>query len=227
MKPFYSILFSCAFASSAGATVLATPPSPMMQGGMIHLNIALNGLALTADSEPGTPVIKPLSMWSPGNTLDSSSPWYSTLDPTQAAGLFNSQFGLVLFNSDPLPAGSKIMVSMVSSTAGLHAYQMRTNAPQAFTAILGTGGSPVEWDWSTMAHGMFHPIFVMPAGASGSASATLSFTLADSAGIALPGYTGAQATLNFSVIPEPSAALLSALSCVVVLRRKRPTIRCA
>ena len=227
MKLFCNILVSCALASSAGATVLSSLPSPMAQGGMIHLNIALNGSSLTADPEPGTPVIKPLSMWSPGNTLNPASPWYSTLDPEQAAGLFNSQFGLVLFNSDPLPVGSKIMVSVVSATPGLQTYQSRSNEPQLFNAILGTAGSPAEWDWSTMAHGMFHPTFVMSAGSVGTASATLAFTLTNSSGTALPGYTGTQATLNFNVIPEPSTAFLSALSGAFLLRRKRSTGRIA
>jgi hypothetical protein len=213
-----------AFTAQSGAVVLSTLPTPMNQGGMIHINIAFNetSSAITINPEPGTPVIQGLSAWKPGDTLSPASPWYATLDPTQAAGLFNSQFGLLLFDSDPLPAFAKIMVGWVSGTPGLKAYQWRNTDPQIFTGILGTDGSSASWDWSTVAHGMMHPLFVMPAGSSGPASVTLSFTLADADGVAMPGYTGAQTTLNFSVIPEPSAVLISSLAGLLLIRRKRP-----
>ncbi|MCU0751588.1 MAG: PEP-CTERM sorting domain-containing protein [Akkermansiaceae bacterium] len=212
---------TAAIVSNAGAVVLTTLPTPMNQGGMIHLNIALNGNALTVDPEPGTPDLKPLAAWKPGDTLDPASPWYSTLDPTQGAGLFNSQFGLVLFNSDPLPPGTKIMVGWVSGTPGMEAYQWKNTEPQLFTGILGTDGSPASWDWGSVAHGMMHPLFVMPAGSSGSANVTLSFTLADGDGSPVSGYTPAQTTMNFTVVPEPSALLLSAAGCLFGLRRRR------
>ena len=210
-------------ASHAGATVLATLPTPMNQGGMIHLNIALKGNALTVDPEPGTPVIQGLSSWKPGDTFDPGSPWYATLDPTQAAGLFNSQFGLVLYDSDPLPVGAKILVGWVSGAPGMEVFQWKNTAPQMFNGILGTGGSASTWDWGTVAHGMMHPMFVMPAGASGPASATLSFTLADAEGAALPGYSGVQATVNFNVVPEPSSLAMIALGGLLLVRRKRPS----
>ena len=213
------------FSMHSGAAVLTTLPTPMNQGGMIHINVAFNqaSSSITIDPDPGTPDIKPLSAWKPGDTLDPASPWYATLDPTQAAGLFNSQFGLLLFNSDPLPASSKIMVGWVSGTPGLEAYQWRNTEPQVFTGILGTGGSSTSWDWSSVAHGMMHPLFVMPSGSGGTASATLSFTLADAGGVPLPGYTPAQTTLNFNVIPEPSALWMSALAGMFLIRRKRST----
>jgi hypothetical protein len=212
-----------AIASRSGAAVLTTLPTPMNQGGMIHINVAFNEItsALTAVPEPGTPVIQALSAWKPGDTFAPSSPWYATLDPTQAAGMFNSQFGLVLFESDPLPAGSQIMVGLVSKTPGLDAFQWKNTDPQNFTGILGTDGSDSSWNWGSVAHGMTHPMFVMPAGSNGTAEAILSFTLTDGSGIALPGYSTAQATLNFTVVPEPSALLLSSLAGLLILRRRR------
>lgn len=209
-----------------GATVLTLLPGPMDQGGMIHINVALNGTSLTAAPEPGTPDLKPLSSWKPGDTLDPASPWYATLDPAQAAGLFNSRFGLVLFESDPLPADTKIMVSWVSGTPGLEAFRWRNSAPQLFDPILGTDGSAVAWDWSTVSHGMMHPVFVMPAGSSGTANMTLAFTLTDSTGTPVPGYTAAQTTVGFNVIPEPSAVLLSAFGGAMALRRRRNSSAC-
>ncbi len=221
MKPLFHTVLLAALFSDAGAAILTALPTPMNQGGMIHLNIALNGNAITVNPEPGTPDIKSLAAWKPGDTFDPASPWYSTLDPTQGAGLFNSQFGLVLFDSDPLPLGSKIMVGWVSGTPGMEAYQWKNTEPQLFNGILGTDGSPASWDWGSVAHGMMHPMFVMPAGSGGSAAVTLSFTLADGDGIALPGYTPAQTTMSFNVVPEPSAMLLSAVACFFGFRRRR------
>jgi hypothetical protein len=223
MKHLFLTASLFAITARSGAAVLTTLPTPMNQGGMIHINIAFNELtsALTAVPEPGTPVIKPLSEWKPGDTFSPTSPWYATLDPTQAAGLFNSQFGLVLFESDPLPAGSQIMVGVVSKTPGLDAFQWKNTDPQNFTGMLGTGGSATSWNWGSVAHGMMHPMFVMPSGSNGTAGVTLSFTLADGSGIALPGHTPAQATLNFTVVPEPSALLLSSLAGLFIVHRRR------
>lgn len=222
MKHLFLTASLLAIAARSSATVLTTLPTPMSQGGMIHINIAFNEgtSVLTAEPEAGTPVIKPLSAWKPGDTFSPSSPWYSTLDPTQAAGMFNSQFGLVLFNSDPLPAGSQIMVGLVSATPGLEVFQWKNTDPQNFTGILGTNSSATSWNWGSVAHGMTHPMFVMPAGSSGTASATLSFTLSDASGVALPGYSPAQATLNFTMAPEPSTLLLSSAAGLLVCRRR-------
>jgi hypothetical protein len=216
-----SILLS---AVPATAAVLSTLPTPMDQGGMIHINVSLQGANIVALPESGTPVVQPLSAWKPGDTLDAVSPWYSTLDPTQGAGLFNSRFGLLIDAgaTDPLPSGSKIMVAWVSGTAGLQTYRWRNSpTPQLFDGIMGTGGSATSWDWSTVSHGMMHPLFVMPAGSSGDAAATLSFTLVDSSNVPLAGYNPTQATLNFSVIPEPSTLALSAGAAFLLVRRRR------
>jgi hypothetical protein len=211
--------------SSAFAVVLTTLPSPMTQGsGMIHIDIAYDedtGI-LSSGVNAGTPNIKPLTEWKPGDTFDPASPWYTTLDPTQAAGMFNSQFGLVMYNSDPLPLGSKIMVNLVSATAGLETYLWKNTVTQAFQGIMGTNGSAVSWDWSSVAHGMFHPMFVLPSGSSGSASAILGLTLVDSLNAPLPGGS-TQATLNFQAIPEPSSLLLvGAGTAMLAFRRSKP-----
>ncbi|MCP5543451.1 MAG: hypothetical protein H7A49_06050 [Akkermansiaceae bacterium] len=223
MKSINLAVAACAAVSSAQAAVLTTLPTPVQQGGMIHINISLQGSDLVAHPESGTPVIQPLAAWSPGDTFDAASPWYSTLDPSQSAGLFNSQFGLLIDagSTDPLPDGSKIMVGWVSGTANLDVYQWKNTAVQAFNPMLGTDGSSTEWDWSTVSHGMMHPLFVMPAGSSGAATATLSFTLTDSGGVPLAGYNATSATLNFTVVPEPSALVFGTASLALLARRKR------
>ena len=68
-----TVLFLTA-ALPVSATVLTALPSPMAQGGMIHINVALNGSVMEVLVDSGTPVIKPLSAWIPGDTLDSASP---------------------------------------------------------------------------------------------------------------------------------------------------------
>jgi hypothetical protein len=194
---------------------------------MIHINVAFNETTgvLTAAPEVGTPDIKPLASWKPGDTFAETSPWYATLDPSQAAGMFNSQFGLVVAGSDTFPEGSKIMVGLVSATPGMEVYQWKNTDPQAFNGMLGTDGSLAAWDWGAVMHGMMHPMFVMPSGSSGSASAVLSFTLSDGSGVALPGYAPTQATLNFNVVPEPSALLLCCAAGLFALGRRRPTVQ--
>ena len=223
MKSSIFLVAASAVLSTAHAAVLSALPTPVEQGGMIHINVSLQGTDLVAHPEAGTPVIQPLAAWKPGDTFDPASPWYSTLDPTQAAGLFNSQFGLLIDGgaTDPLPDGSKIMVGWVSGTANLDIYQWKNTAVQAFTPILGTDGSSTKWDWSSVSLGMMHPMFVMPAGSSGTATATLSFTLTDSGGVPLAGYNATNATLNFSVVPEPSALVLGVASLGLLARRSR------
>lgn len=207
----------------ASAAVLATLPSPVEQGGMIHVNVSLNGSVLGVQLDPGTPALKPLAAWKPGDRFDAASPWYSTLDPDQMAGLFNSRFGFVLDGeSDLLPEGSRIQVAVVVATPGLETYRWRNNAPQLFEPILGTGGSGTSWNWGSVNHGMMHPMFVMPAGSSGTASATLSFTLADSSGMPLLGYDPAITTLDFTIVPEPAGVSLLVSACGLFLFRRRP-----
>ncbi|MCX7869721.1 MAG: hypothetical protein N2322_07190, partial [Terrimicrobiaceae bacterium] len=96
MKILSLILLSLAGASgvlhSAILDKLPGPPGmPMTQGSMLHINVVFTNNAtgtFNVTLDPGTPLIAPLTYWSPGNTLDSVDPWYLTLDPTQGAGLF-------------------------------------------------------------------------------------------------------------------------------------------
>lgn len=222
----FIISFLLAGASCSMAAVLTALPTPMEQGGMIHINVAYNEITevLTAVPEAGTPILQPLTRWNPGDDFAPTSPWYTTLDPSQSGDLFNSQFGLVLFDSDPLPAGSHIEVRMVAATSGLKVYRWRNTSPQLFDGIMGTGGSTAAWNWADVSHGMFHPMFVLPSGSSGPASVSLELALVDSLGDALPGISPVSTSLSFTAVPEPSMVPLSMVAGLLVLQcRRRPT----
>jgi hypothetical protein len=221
----YKFLYSLFFvaASPVYAAVLTMLPTPMEQGGMIHINVAYNEITevLTAVPASGTPVLQPLTSWKPGDQFDPASPWYTTLDPLQSGYLFNSQFGLVLSGSDPFPIGSRMFVTMISATPGLEVYRTRNTVPQLFDGIMGTNASSASWDWSTVAHGMFHPMFVLPSGFSGPATATLEFVLVDGVGVPLPGVAPVQAVIGVTAVPEPATMSLFAVAAVLGLVRRR------
>jgi hypothetical protein len=220
-KFIYSLFFVAA--SPVYAAVLTMLPTPMEQGGMIHINVAYNEITevLTAVPASGTPVLQPLTSWKPSDQFDPASPWYTTLDPSQSGYLFNSQFGLVLSGSDPFPIGSRMFVTMVSATPGLEVYRTRNTATQLFDGIMGTNASSASWDWSTVAHGMFHPMFVLPSGFSGPATATLEFVLVDGVGDPLPGVAPVQAVIGVTAVPEPATMSLFAVAAVLGLVRRR------
>lgn len=216
---------SCLLLVTGGhAAVLTMLPTPMMQGGMLHANIWFDGSTLHSYFDPGVPELKPLAVWSPGDTFDPASPWFSRLDPSTGAGAFNSQYGLLIDGSltDPLPLGSKILVSIVDATPALGIFRWRNTEPQIFDPILGTEGAPISWDWGALNHAMFHPMFVAGPGAGENPAATLRFELVDeSTGAPLTQYGDTQAVFQFQMIPEPSAALLALAGALVAIRRRR------
>jgi len=210
--------------STSHAAVLPVLPTPGEQGGMIHANVWFDGSLLHSYFDAGIPELKPLVVWSPGDTFDPSSPWFAKLDPSTGAGAFNSQYGLLIDGSltDPLPGGSKIMVTYVAASTGIGIYRWRNNDPQLFEPILGTEGSPISWDWGALSHAMFHPMFVADPGTGPDPTVTLRFDLVDATtNEILPQYGGTQAVFQFALIPEPGTALMSAFALLLVARRNR------
>ena len=229
MKKSLFALFLGLAALPANAAVLTQAPSPMTQTsgpllGMVHINVGWDALSSTLTVHPdGSPVdLKPLSLWQPGNSFHPDSPWFSTLDPSQGAGLFNSQYGLHA-DSASLPVdllGSRFLVNVVSATVGLDIYRSTyMGATQTFEPILGTNGADATLQWTGT---MMHPMFVMPAGSSGTASVTLRFTITDSSYTPLAGHAPVETTVGFTAVPEPSMAALAAIGGMSIgLRRRR------
>jgi hypothetical protein len=224
-----------ALAPCAVATTLTTIPSPVAQGGMVHINtVFLDQASGTFDIhlDTGTPELKPLTLWKPGDTFDPSDPWYDELDPSQQGRLFSSRYGFLVDvgNSDPTPAGFSLGVRLVSASPGLAAYYYRgTSGSELFDEVFTPSHDYVLWSGV-----MWHPVFT--ASAPGNYSATFEFFVAnatrsgdvDYSTVASPaaGYSTAQATLNFAAVPEPASALLvmagaGALACL----RRRPASR--
>ena len=226
------LLFVCALAGwPATGAVLTQAPSPMTQSspsgaGMSHIDVGWNDITSTLMTHVAfQPVdLKPLSLWQPTNTFDPTSPWFSALDPSQGAGLFNSQYGW-LADSASLPAsllGSRFLVEVVpgSATTGLEVYRSSySGGTQIFEPILGTAGSSSAFQWTGS---MLHPLILMPAGSSGAAEVTFRFTITDSGYVPRDGFAPAEARATFTAVPEPSMALmaLSGLGAMMIRRRR-------
>ena len=196
--------------------------------GMSHIDVGWSDITSTLETHVAfQPVdLKPLSLWQPGNTFAPSSAWYSTLDPSQGAGLFNSQYGW-LADSGSLPEsllGSRFLVEVVpgSATAGMGFYRSSyTGDTQIFDPILGTGGSSSSFRWTGS---MLHPMIVMPAGASGVAAVTFRFTVTDGGYVPRDGIAPVDATVTFTAIPEPSTAVLALCGVGVGFVRRRRSL---
>lgn len=230
-------------AAHADAAVLTTLPNAMVQGGMVHIDVVF------LDKPTGTfssslefggavvPALKPLSLWSIGNTVDPTKPWYDEIDPTQEAVQFGSRWGFRVDtdNSELLPAGTSLAIRMTSSTPGLGAYFYSTVSAGTFQPVFLTAGSPRDYIlWSGA---MWHPYFTMPSTTALGAtiSATFEFFLAD--GVRTgdvdyttiadyePGYSVGTQTITWTAIPEPSTLGLIGIggtACILgALRRRR------
>ena len=232
-------LFLAAVGGARAAT-LAALPSPMLQGGMIHLNIGFLDQpadSFSAHADAGVPVLKPLSEWSAGDTFDPSDPWFGRLDPSADGAYFNSQYGLVFdaAGSDSIPPGRSIGVRMTAISPGLEAYFYRgTAGSELFTPVFlsaGSAGDSVLWSG-----GMWHPVFVAdPAAAGGELSASFEFFLADAApttptttvdyatpAAAVPGRSVGALTISFAVVPEPAnAAGIAGLAMLAATASRR------
>lgn len=223
-----------ALGHAASANMLTTIPSPVAQGGMIHINTVFLDQPTGTFSihvDTGTPVLKPLTIWNPGDTFDPTDPWYGKLDPSQEARLFNSQYGFLVDvgNSNTVPTGTSLGVRLISSSPGLSAYFYRgTTGSEAFDQVFTATHDYVLWSGA-----MWHPVFT--ASTPGNYSATFEFFLADTAVVGSvdyttvaspnPGYATAQQTVNFSTVPEPGSGLLVIAGLVALAGVRRWTRR--
>ena len=213
--------------------VLTQAPSPMTQNspagnGMSHIDVGWDEITSTLTTHVAfQPVdLKPLSVWQPTSSFDPTSPWYSALDPSQGAGLFNSQYGW-LADSTSLPAsllGSRFLVEVVpgSATVGLEIYRSSySGGTQIFEPILGTNGSAASFQWTGS---MLHPMIVMPTGSSGAAAVTFRFTITDGDYVPRVGYAPVEASATFNAIPEAGTPILALAGFGALLIRRRSLV---
>ncbi|MEI8387490.1 MAG: PEP-CTERM sorting domain-containing protein [Verrucomicrobiota bacterium] len=238
-KLFFSTLLTLAALAQARSAVLTTIPSAMTQGGMLHVNVTFLDQAsgtFSSNVESGTPQMKPLALWSPGNNFDVLSPWYMALDPTQDARQYSNRFGFLVDTgaSSLIPSGKSLGIRMLSSTAGLGAYFYNSSGAGTFAPVFqtpGAGHDYVLWNGT-----MWHAVFTMPASTpyGTPVSANFEFFLADTtaagavdyttAASAAAGYSTTTQTVSWTAIPEPStwALLLGAAAAgFAVLRRRK------
>jgi hypothetical protein len=204
-------------------------PSPMAQGGMIHVYVSFQDVlsnSFSVSTDAGTPQLKPLSLWAPGDGLLPADPWYNALSPSAQGLPFNGQYGFLIESStsDFLPSGTSIGIQMLSATPGLQAHFYRGTDPKAFTPVFTPSHDYVLWNGN-----MWHPVFTAPG--AGNYEATFRFFLANASATsvadfsttagAVPGYSTADVTLQFTSVPEPSTLLLLAAGLGSLLWRLR------
>jgi hypothetical protein len=221
-------LFLLAVALPLSAADLTAIPTPMAQGGMIHVYVSFQDVlsnSFSVSTDRGVPELKPLSLWAPGDNFLPDDPWYDALSPSAQGRPFNSQYGFLIdsANSDFLPPGTSIGIRLLSATPGLEAYFYRAS-PKSFTEVFTPAHDYVLWNGN-----MWHPVFTAPA--AGNYEATFRFFLGDApAGSvadfattaeAVPGYSTADITLKFTSVPEPSTLALLLLGLGAVAWRCR------
>ncbi len=231
------------FGLPSRAAVLDALPNAMAQGGMVHIDVVFTGnmsASFTSTLEFGgsvVPPMKPLTLWSPGDTINPSKAYYDEIDPTQSAMMFSSRWGFRLDtdNSVPVPTGTSLGIRMTSCTPGLGAYFYNSVGSGTFQPVFLTTAAPHDYVlWSGT---MWHPYFTMPNTTphGTTINATFEFFLANqtnsgnvdwttTAGYE-PGYTVGTQTITWTAIPEPSVMGLfigaSMALAVVRLRRGR------
>jgi hypothetical protein len=222
----FFFLLACALPLRAAD--LTALPSPMAQGGMIHVDVTFQDVlsnSFSVSTGEGTPLLKPLSLWAPGDDFLPADPWYHALSPSVQGLPFNSQYGfLINSESDFTPLGTSIGIRLLSATPGLQAHFYRGTDPKAFTPVFTPSHDYVLWTGN-----MWHPVFT--ATGAGEYEATFQFFLANASAAsvvdfattaeAVPGYATADVTLRFTAVPEPSTFLLLAAGLGLLLWRLR------
>lgn len=263
MKPLLISSMTVFMAATSGAALITAVPGPDDQGGMIMPMVSINATAGTgADPTAGTinvsfnptatPVLGPLTEWSPGDWFAEGAAWRQDLSPVagSVAGmppanagngdLFNNQYGF-MFMAMPMmgmanvPSGNSLGIRLDSiMTMDLRSFNYG-NADNRWDQVFDGVDSQVLWNGT-----MWHNYFTMPANtAPGTYTAVFEIFMADIPFTGTTGFaqydatalnagrndnfTSAFVTYDFTVIPEPSAALLSLFALLVwsAFRRRR------
>lgn len=224
-------------------TITATAgPNTDPTAGTINVNFNPNEI----------PVLRPLTEWSPGDWFAEGAAWRQDLSPVagSVAGmppanagngdLFNNQYGF-MFMAMPMmgmanvPSGNSLGIRLDSiMTMDLRSFNYG-NADNRWDQVFDGVDSQVLWNGT-----MWHNYFTMPADtAPGTYTAVFEIFIADIPFTGTTGFaqynaaalnagrnenfTSAFVTYDFTVIPEPSAAVLSLLALLgwTMLGRKR------
>jgi hypothetical protein len=188
-----------------------------------------------------TPVLRPLTEWSPGNWFDASASWAPDISPTVGSvfgmpvgnagdgDLFNNRYGFMFMSMGSMmmanvPSGKSLAIRLDSATSvDLKSFNYG-NADNRWDQVFDGANSQVLWNGT-----MWHNYFTMPAPtAPGTYTAifevfiantpftgTTGFAQYDATALAATkdsNFNSAFVTYDFSVIPEPSALALGMLA---------------
>lgn len=182
----------------ASAGVLTSVP---MQGGMVMPMISYKADEgrLRVMLDPTVPQLTPLLVSHPLDNFNPLDPWYDLLDPSGGGQAFSRRYGFVMSSmTDPLPAGMRMWIRKLSSTAGLGAYRYSSGEPKVFQPIFGTAGETNGMEWNGM---MFHPVFTAAAGTN-SHRAEFEVYLVNAEGVEVVNSSTGLFTLNWTNVPD-------------------------
>ena len=201
-------------------------------------------------SPPSTPILKSLNEWSPGDWFAETAAWRADISPvngsvvgmpTANAGngnLFNNQYGFMFMAMGTMmsafvPTGNSLGIRLDSiSSSELKSFNY-TNAANRWDQVFNGVNSQVLWN-GTMWHNYFTMPNTTPAGtytavfevfiANTTFTGTTGFAQYDAAALSATknvNFTSAFVTYDFSVVPEPSTAILLTIVGVGFLLRRK------
>ncbi|MCE2923941.1 MAG: hypothetical protein LW822_00530 [Phycisphaeraceae bacterium] len=205
MQSVSSVVSTLVLVTFAGSALAQTP---RMGGPMKHIMVTLTGgtsLEAMADPSVPTPVMQNYGHTYTGNA--------SVLNGT----MYNAQYGWMVEGFWAPPSGSLLWIEQFSATPGLLAYSGGTMMNQGtFSPIFGTDGSSPRIQWSgTMLHNWY------AANTPGDYTAIYRVYFGDANGVATPGSTAGEVTLNWTAVPAPGAAAVLGLGGLLAARRRR------
>ncbi|MGE9291966.1 MAG: hypothetical protein ACQKBT_13280, partial [Puniceicoccales bacterium] len=252
--------------ASAHAAVITAVPGPDDQGGMIMPMVTIQATSGTASNPTAgsiqinfnpteTPVLKPLSQWSPGDWFAGTDAWAGDLSPTEGStpgmpstdagngDLFNNQYGFMYMGNGSLemayvPVGNSLAIKLLDiSSDNLSAFNY-SNANNRWDPVFEEVGDQVLWNGS-----MWHNYFTMPADTPpGTYTAEFEIFIASTAFTGSTGFAqydaaaesavkntafeSAYLTYEFTVVPEPAqAAVVASLLALAASVGRRCLVR--
>lgn len=206
-----AVAMTCGSSSALASTLTSVP----MQGGMampmVSYHVDDGRLHVMMPAE--VPQLTPLLVSNPGDSFDSTDPWFDSLDPSRQGLAFSRRYGFVMDTmTDPLPAGTAIWIRKISAASDLGYYNYSGSAPKTWEPIFGTGGTTNALRWSGM---MFHPGVTAPPGTN-TLTATFELYLADTTtGQEVPGSNSGPLVFNWTNVPDGRPTLDIGIKVVV------------